>query len=110
MQNQNPGTDSHSLIKMETISALRKWFCFVRMASLLFYPLRFILNISRDSPHASPVFFPLSCSAGKASKLPSWSFVISTHSPSPPGKQILRNLYFAKSLFLEKKKKKRPRD
>lgn len=60
MQKQNPGTDSHILTEMETISELQKWFCFVQMTHRLFYSLGFTLNISRDSPYAIPVFFPLS--------------------------------------------------
>lgn len=65
MQKQKPGTDSHILTEMETISGLQKWFCFVQWLIVyfihhLFYSLGFILNISRDSPLVIPVFFPLS--------------------------------------------------
>lgn len=59
MQKQKPGTDSHILTKMESILGLQKWFCFIQMSHLLSYSLGFILNISKDSPHAFSVVFSI---------------------------------------------------
>lgn len=60
MQTKESGTDSHILIRMETISEKRFWF--QERTHPPFSSLGFILNIARDSPHAFPSLFLLAFS------------------------------------------------